>query len=200
MVAPDRQFFDIGHGFAGLGAELAQGAVVVQAQHGGEVLAWQVRRALHGDVSVGVGGVAHHQHAHVAAGHCVQGLALCGKDFGVDGEQLSALHARAARARTNQQSVVHVFESGHGVAVRFHAHQQRECTVLQFHHHALQGLLGFFNRNFEQAQHHRLVFAQHFARGDAKQNGVTDLTCCAGNGNADGLLAHKKTPGSVVKA
>jgi len=26
------------------------------------------------------------------------------------------------------------------------------------------------------------------------------LACCAGNGNADGLLAHRKTPGSVVKA
>jgi len=136
----------------------------------------------------------------VAAGHGVQGLALGGKDFGVDGEQLSALHARATGARTDQQRVVHVFERGHGVAMGFHAHQQGECAVLQLHHHALQGLLGLLEGDFEQAQDDGLVFAQHFARGDAEQNCVTDLTCCAGNGNADGLLAHRKTPGSVVKA
>ena len=33
-------------------------------------------------------------------------------------------------------------------------------------------------------------FAQHFARGDAEQQGITDLACSTGDGNADGLFAH----------
>ena len=72
----------------------------------------------------------------------------------------------------------------------FHTHEQRECAVLQFHHHALQGLLGFFHWNFQQTQHDGLVFAQHFARGDTKQNGVSNLTGGSGDCNANGLFAH----------
>jgi hypothetical protein len=48
----------------------------------------------------------------------------------------------------------------------------------------------FRHGNFQQLQDDRLVLAQHFARGDAEQQGVTDLTSGAGDGNADGLLAH----------
>ena len=76
----------------------------------------------------------------------------------------------------------------------FHPHQQWESAVFQLHHHALEGFLRLFIGNFQQLQDDGLVFAQHFARGDAKQQGVTDLTCCAGNGNADGLFAHEKSP------
>src|SRR5690606_25738417 len=68
VVAPHDQLLDVGHGLARLGGQLRQGAVVIQAQHGGEVLGGQVRRRLHGDVGVGVGRVADHQHLHVAAG------------------------------------------------------------------------------------------------------------------------------------
>ena len=45
VVAPRRPASRCRHGLAGLGGNLAQGTVVVQAQHGGEVLARQVRRA-----------------------------------------------------------------------------------------------------------------------------------------------------------
>ena len=108
----------------------------------------------------------------------------------VDGQQLGALHAGLAGHGTHQQRVVGVFESGHRVAVGFHADQQRESAVFQFHHHALERFLGAFNRHFQQLQDHGLVFAQHFARGDAEQQGVTDLTGGAGDGNANRLLAH----------
>ena len=37
VVAPHAQFFNAAHGFAGFFGDLAQGAVVIQAQHGGEV-------------------------------------------------------------------------------------------------------------------------------------------------------------------
>jgi hypothetical protein len=50
--------------------------------------------------------------------------------------------------------------------------------------------LGFLVRDFQQLQDHGLVFAKHFARGDAKQQGITDLASCASNGNANRLFAH----------
>ena len=98
MVAPHAQFFDIGHGFTCFGSDLAQGAVVVQTQHGGEVARLQVRGRLHSDVSVGVGRVADHQHFDIARCHGVQSLTLGSEDGAVDGEQLRALHAWAAWA------------------------------------------------------------------------------------------------------
>ena len=98
MVAPHAQFFDIGHGFTCFGSDLAQGAVVVQTQHGGEVARLQVRSRLHSDVSVGVGRVADHQHFDIARCHGVQSLALRSEDGAVDSEQFGALHAWAAWA------------------------------------------------------------------------------------------------------
>jgi hypothetical protein len=52
--------------------------------------------------------------------------------------------------------------------------------------HALQRRLRLLHRQFQHLQDHRLVLAQHFARGDAEQQGVTDLAGSAGDGNADG--------------
>ena len=93
MVAPNGQFFDVCHSFACFGGELRCSTVVVQTQHGGKVFAWQVWRAFHRDVGVGVGWVADHQNAHVAAGDSVQSLALCGENLGINSQQLSTLHA-----------------------------------------------------------------------------------------------------------
>ena len=81
----------------------------------------------------------------------------------------------------------------------FDPHQQWERTILQLHDHALQRLLGLLDGNFQQTQNHGLVFAQHFARGDAKQNGVSNLTSCAGNGNANGFFAHGKNSRKCCK-
>ena len=198
VVAPDGEFFDVGDLGAGLGSDLRQGTVVVQAQHGGEVFAWQVRRAFHGDVSVGVGGVTDHQHLDVAAGDSVQGLALGGEDLTVDGQQFSALHAGFAGHGTDQQCVVGVLEGGHRVAVGFHADQQGKGAVFEFHHDALERLLRAFNRHFEQLQNNRLVLAQHFAGGDAEQQGVTNLTGGTSDGNTDGFFAHDETPGRLL--
>ena len=72
-----------------------------------------------------------------------------------------------------------------------HAGQQREGAVFQLHHHALQRLLRAFDRHFQQLQDHRLVLAQHLARGNAEQQGITDLAGCAGDGDANGFLAHR---------
>ena len=72
----------------------------------------------------------------------------------------------------------------------FHAGQQRESTVFEFHHDALERLLRAFSRHFEQLQNNRLVLAQHFAGSDAEQQGVTNLTGGTCDGNTDGFFAH----------
>ena len=124
------------------------------------------------------------------AGHGVERLALGRENFAIHGEQFGTLHAGAARTRADQQGVVHILERGHRIAVRFHASQQGESAVFEFHHHALQSLLGFFDRHFKQAEYHGLVFAQHFARRDAEQNGITDLAGSAGDSHANRLFKH----------
>jgi DNA-binding transcriptional regulator YhcF (GntR family) len=83
------------------------------------------------------------------------------------------------------------------IAERLHAGQQRESAVFDLHHHALQGLLRFLVGNFQQLQRHGLVLAQHLASCDAEQQGITDLASGAGDGHADGLLAHELTPGKM---
>ena len=77
---------------------------------------------------------------------------------------------------------------------QFDADKQRERAILQLHDHALQRLLGLFHRHFEQAQHDGLVLAEHFARRDAEQDGVADLAGGAGDGDANGFLAHANSP------
>ena len=59
MVAPNGQFFYAIDGFADFCSQLAQGAIVVKAQHGGEVCGGQVGGVFHGNVGVGVGRVAY---------------------------------------------------------------------------------------------------------------------------------------------
>ncbi|CFU82059.1 Uncharacterised protein [Bordetella pertussis] len=72
--------------------------------------------------------------------------------------------------------------------------QQGEGAIFQFHDDALERLLGFFVGNFQQLQDYRLVFTQHFARGDAKQQGVTDLAGGASDGDTQGGLGHECSP------
>ena len=71
-----------------------------------------------------------------------------------------------------------------------HLDKQREGAVVELHHYALECLLRAVHGYFEQLQDDRLILAQHFARSDAKQKGVADLACGAGNGYANGLFAH----------
>ena len=42
------------------------------------------------------------------------------------------------------------------------------------------------DRQLEELEDHRLVLAEHFSRGDAKEEGVADLAGGASDGDADG--------------
>ena len=72
----------------------------------------------------------------------------------------------------------------------FDAGQQWERAIFQLHDHAFEGVLRFFVRNFQQLQDDRLVFAEHFAGGDAEQQAITDLAGGAGNSYAHGGFGH----------
>ena len=63
---------------------------------------------------------------------------------------------------------------------------QGEGTVVDLHDHALERL--HRRLDLEQAQHDRLVGAEHLARGDAEQERVADLAGCPGDGDVDGRL------------
>jgi hypothetical protein len=70
--------------------------------------------------------------------------------------------------------------------------QQREGAVVELHHHALQRLLRLVVGYLEHLQDHRLVGAEHFAGGDAKQQRIADLTGGAGDGDAYGGFGHRR--------
>jgi hypothetical protein len=59
----------------------------------------------------------------------------------------------------------------------------------------LSAFCGLLVRHLQQLQDHGLVLAQHLAGGDAEQQGVTDLAGGAGDGHADGFLAHGRLLG-----
>ena len=191
MVAPHGELLQAGHGAAGFGGQLGCGAVVIQTQHGGEIRRVHAAGFLggvHGDQRVGVAGVAHHQHLHVGVGVFTDGLALNRENGAIGFQQISAFHAFAAGAGTNQQAHLCVLERGVGIIGGEHAGQQWEGAVFQFHDHPLAGLLGL--RQVEQLQDHGLILAQHFAAGDAEQEAITDLAGGAGDRDSDGGFGH----------
>ncbi|MNX25312.1 hypothetical protein D3C86_553570 [compost metagenome] len=181
MVAPDDHGLDVADGLAGLGGQLGEGAVVVEAEHGGEVAGIEVGGALHRDVGVGVGGVADHEHLDVALGHLVEGLALGGEDGGVGLEEVLALHALAAGTRADQEGDVRILEGHFGIVSADHSGEEREGAVLELHHHALEGSLGL--GQVEELKDDRLVLAEHLTAGDAEEQAVADLSGSTGNGN-----------------
>ena len=149
VVAPHAQLLDRRDRFADLGGDLRQRAVMVQAQHGGEIFAWQRRRRFHGDVGIGVGRVADHEYLDGARSDGVERLALYREDLCVRFQQVLAFHAGAARTGADQQGEVGVLERGHRIAVGGHAGQQRKSAVIDFHHDALERLLRFFVSDFQ---------------------------------------------------
>ena len=73
---------------------------------------------------------------------------------------------------------------------RHDALEQRERAILQFHDHALER--GQRRLDFDQVQDDGLVRAEHRARGDAKQERITDLAGGAGDSDTYRLLKHNR--------
>ena len=138
---------------------------------------------MHGDQAIRIAGIAHHQDAHVRGGVFLQRLALADEDLAVDAEQILALHAGLAWHAADEQRPIHVAKAFLDIGGRDDALEQRKAAVLQFHHQALQGR--HCRRDFNQVQNQGLVLAEHRPRGDAEQEGITDLAGGAGNSNTN---------------
>ena len=179
MVAPDGDLGDVVDAGAGLGGQLAQSAVVVQARHGGELARVDAGRIALGDQRVGVGGVAHYQNLDAALGNGVDRLALYREDGCVGFQQILALHAGATGTGTDQQGVVGILERDFRIIGDYHARQQRERAIVQFHGNALQGAQG--RGDFQHLQNDGLIGAEHLAGGNPEEKGIADLACCTGN-------------------
>ena len=163
MVAPDGELLDVVHVRVGLVGQLVQGSVVVQAGHGREVLLGDVLGVVLRNQAVGVGGVAHNQDLHVAAGVVVDGLAGLDEDLSVLLEQVAALLALSPGLGAHQQGVVDVLEGGGGAVGADHVVQQGERAVVQLQLDAVEGLLR--EGQVQELQDHRLVLAEHLAAG-----------------------------------
>ena len=193
VVAPDREFLDVGDGFADFLGDLRQCAIVVEAHHRREVRRLEFGRIFHGDQAVGVGRIADHQYFDAAFGDFGQRFTLRGENFSVGFEQILAFHAGATGAGADQQGDVSVSKSDHRIGSLHHALQQREGAVVEFHHHALQGFLRALVGYFQQLKDYRLVLAEHFAAGDAEQQAVADLAGSARHCYAHGSF-HLEAP------
>jgi hypothetical protein len=89
------------------------------------------------------------------------------------------------RAPTSRRDVG-VLEGDQRIVGADHAGEQREGAVLELHHHAAQRRLRLLHRQLEHLQDDRLVLAEHFAGGDAEDEGIADVAGCTGDGDADG--------------
>src|SRR6185437_6522505 len=86
-----------------------------------------------------------------------------------------------------------VLEGRQGIAVGRHSGEERERAVVELHHHALERLLRLLVGNLEQLQDDRLVLAEHLARRNAKEEGISDLAGGTGDCDSDGGLAHENS-------
>jgi len=184
VVAPDRHVGDVGDRGAGLLRQLGDGPVVVEAGHGREPLARDVRRRVHGDEAVRVRGVAHDEDLHVVGGVVVERLALHREDAAVGLEQVGPLHAGLAGHGADEQGDVRPVERDVGAVGGGDAGEQRERAVVELHDDALER--AHRRRDLEELQVDRLVGTEQRAAGDAEEERVADLAGSAGDGDGDG--------------
>ena len=98
------------------------------------------RRVVHGDEAIGVARIADDEHADVAGGVLLDGLALADENLAVDAEQILAFHAGFARHAADEQRPVHALETFVEIGGRHDAFEQRKRAVVQFHHDAVEGV------------------------------------------------------------
>ena len=130
--------------------------------------------------------VADNQHLHVRVGVLADRSTLNGKDLGILGEQVLALHARAARTGAHQQGDVCVLEGDVRIVGGDHSCEQRKA---QSSSSIITPLTAFCACG--RSSNWRITgwsLAEHFAAGNAEQQTVADLAGSAGDGNATGAL------------
>ena len=184
MISPDGHVRHVGDCGACLLRQLGFRAVLIQPGHGEPAIAWNRLRVIHRDEAIRVARISDDQDAHILGGVLCNRLALADENLAINPEQILSLHAGFARDTADKQCPVHIAESlveiGRGDDVR----QKWKRAIVQLHDHALQALEA--GRDFDQMQRDRLVGAKHCARGNAKDECVTDLSGSAGDRDLNG--------------
>ena len=172
------------------------GAVFVEARHGEEAVARNVRRVVHGDEAIGVAGIADDEHAHVArrrSSECAWPWPMKILPL-MPSRSLRSMPALRGTLPTSSAQFTPRKPSSR-LAVATTPLSSGKRAVVQFHHHALERRQG--RLDFDEVQDDRLVRPEHRAGGDAEQEGITDLAGGAGDGDTNGGSAHKKSTGSM---
>jgi hypothetical protein len=160
---------------------------VVKTGHGREGGGGEVGGVLLADERVGVGRVADDNRLGVTGAVVVDGLADVDEDSAVVLEQVTTLHAGAARLGTDEEVVVDILEGGGEVAGDDDFVEEREGAIVQLSLDASQDLL--LEGEVEQVKNDTLVLAEELARSDSEDDGVSDLASGAGDEDALGLVA-----------
>ena len=192
MIAPDAQVRDRFDRRTRLLGELRARAVFIQRCHREELIARHPGGAVHGDEGIRVARIADDERADILRRVARDGRALAGENLAVGGEQILALHAGAARTRTDEQRPVHALEALVQIARRHTALEQRERAIFQLHDDAAERLQGFLVGDFDEVQDDGLVRAEHGAGRDAEEQGVANLAGSAGHGDANGCCIHNR--------
>ena len=154
-----------------------------------------VRGVGHRDQRVGVGRVAGHADAYVVGGHLVERLALRGEDRAVGLEQVTALHARAARPGTDQQGEVDAVEDRVRVGADLDTGERGERAVVELHHDALERLER--GLDLEQPELDRAVGPEQRSARETEQQAVADLAGGAGDGDLQGVQGSRELLGAT---
>jgi hypothetical protein len=193
VVTPDGDVLDDGVVRAGLARELRLGAILVEASHREEVFGRHAASGTQSDEGVGIAGITDDEDLDGLLGVTRDGFALADEDLAVDAEEILTLHAIFAGHRANEQTPVSVLEAFVEVAGGDDVGEQREGTVLKFHHDAGEGVEA--GSDFNQIECDRLVGTEHGAGSEAEDGGVTDVAGGAGDRDANGGLgSHRGTP------
>ncbi len=161
VVAPDAHAVHVGHGQVELARDEGACAVGVELRERGDLAGWNITSGGNYE-GVGVGGIAHHQHAHAGLGVLRERRALRAEDGRVSCQQVGACLPLAAWNRADENHDVGVMERLPHIRRLERAVQQRRREVLQFHDHAMEG--GECTGQFEQLQSYLGVAAEYIAR------------------------------------
>ena len=193
MVPPHPHLRHLRVGHPGPPGEQALCPVLVEAHHREPAVLGHLGRVRPGDQAVRVARVADHEHTYVRCRLLGDGTTLRLEDPAVDAEQVLPFHSCLAGHRPDQQSERGAPKGRREVARRLDVDEKGEGAVLQLHHDTLERLHS--RLDLEQAQHDRLVLAEHLTGRDAEEQRVADLA----GGPGDGHVHRPRTRGRCCR-
>ncbi len=137
----------------------------------------------HGDVCVGVGGVADDKHLDGLLGVLVDGLALSCEDGSVRLEEVGAVHARTTGLGADEEAHISILEGDGGVGGADHLSDEGESTVSDLHGDTLEIISEL--RDVEETEANTLVGTEHLTLSDHEEDGICDISTSSRNHDVD---------------